>query len=179
MRKPAYTFLRRGRKTCQMDIPAHGNRPYAAIPDLKFIPRPISIFRPPQNLALWLFVSSDPRHPHGAPPPGRAPLSCLRVCPPACMRLFVSPRFTLSLSGTHTLRSLLRSLRYVLPSEGVAVSVSRYCIARGKAHTGHGTRTLGRVTLRLRGAKSLLVKFGHLDSMMISLKESWFRFFLF
>ena len=55
------------------------------------------------------------------------------------MRLFVCPRFTLSLSGTHTLRSLLRSLRYVLPSEGVAVSVNRYCIARGKAHTGPGT----------------------------------------
>ena len=54
-------------------------------------PEPISIFRPPQNLALWLFVSSDPRHPHGAPPPGRAPFSCLWVCPRACMRLFVSP----------------------------------------------------------------------------------------
>ena len=24
-------------------------------------PKPLSIFRPPQNLALWLFVSSDPR----------------------------------------------------------------------------------------------------------------------
>ncbi len=81
MRKPAYTFLRRGRKTCQMDILAHGNRPSAAIPDLKFIPRPISIFRPPQNLALWLFVSSDPRHLHGAPPPGRAPFSCTYARP--------------------------------------------------------------------------------------------------
>ena len=56
------------------------------------------------------------------------------------MRLFVSPRFTLSLSGTHALRSLLRSLRHVLPSEGVAVSVSHYCIARGKAHTGPGDK---------------------------------------
>ena len=61
-----------------------------------------------------------------------------RAGPSACMRLFVCPRFTLSLSGTHALRSLLRSLRHVLPSEGVAVSVSRCCIARGKAHTGHG-----------------------------------------
>ena len=76
------------------------------------------------------------------------------------MSLFVCPRFTLSLSGTHTLRSLLRSLRYVLPSEGVAVSVNRYCIARGKAHTGHGTSTPERAALRLRGAKSLLVCFG-------------------
>ena len=165
MRKPAYTFLRRGRKTCQMDILAHGNRPSAAIPGLKFIPRPISIFRPPQNLALWLFTISY------------CPLGS--ACPRACMRLFVCPRFTLSLSGTHTLRSLLRSLRYVLPSEGVAVSDSHYCIARGKAHTGPGTSTPERATLRLRGAKSLLVNFGHLDSMMISLKESWFRFFLF
>ena len=57
--------------------------------------------------------------------------------PAAC--LCVSPRFTLSLSGTHTLRSLLRSLRHVLPSEGVAVSVSHYCFARGKAHTGPGS----------------------------------------
>ena len=55
------------------------------------------------------------------------------------MRLFVCPRFTLSLSGTHALRSLLRSLRHVLPSEGVAVSVSHYCFARGKAHTGPGS----------------------------------------
>ncbi len=62
------------------------------------------------------------------------------LVPRACMRLFVCPRFTLSLSGTHTLRSLLRSLRYVLPSEGVAVSVSYCCIARGKAHTGPETR---------------------------------------
>ena len=59
------------------------------------------------------------------------------------MRLFVCPRFTLSLSGTHALRSLLRSLRHVLPSEGVAVSVSRYCIARGKAHTGPGDKHAG------------------------------------
>ena len=165
MRKPAYTFLRRGRKTCQMDILAHGKRPSATIPDLKFIPRPISIFRPPQNLALWPFTISY------CPP--------RRACPRACMRLFVCPRFTLSLSGTHTLRSLLRSLRYVLPSEGVAVSVFLHFIARGKAHTGHGTSTPGRSTLRLQGAKSLLVYFRHLDSMMISLKESWFRFFLF
>ena len=52
------------------------------------------------------------------------------------MRLLYAPRFTLSLSGTHALRSLLRSLRHVVPSEGVAVSVSHYCFARGKAHTG-------------------------------------------
>ncbi len=85
--------------------------------------------------------------PPGAPAPHtptRRPASrpgavFMSAGPPACMSLFVYPRFTLSLSGTHTLRSLLRSLRYVLPSEGVAVSVSRYCIARGKAHTGPGT----------------------------------------
>ena len=55
------------------------------------------------------------------------------------MRLFCMPRFTLSLSGTHALRSLLCSLRHVLPSEGVAVSVFLHFIARGKAHTGPGS----------------------------------------
>ncbi len=87
--------------------------------------------------------------PRGAPAPHtppRRPASrpgavFMSVGPPACMSLFVCPRFTLSLSGTHTLRSLLRSLRYVLPSEGVAVSVFLHFIARGKAHTGHGTST--------------------------------------
>ncbi len=39
----------------------HGKRPSAAIPDLIFIPRPLSIFRPPQNLAFWPFASSGNR----------------------------------------------------------------------------------------------------------------------
>ncbi len=65
--------------------------------------------------------------------------------PPACMRLFVCPRFTLSLSGTHALRSLLRSLRYVLPSEGVAVSVSRYCIVRGTSTPERAAETSCRI----------------------------------
>ena len=56
------------------------------------------------------------------------------------MRLLYAPRFTLSLSGTHALRSLLRSLRHVLPSEGVAVSEDLCFIARGKAHTGPAPR---------------------------------------
>ena len=87
-------------------------------------PEAISIFRLPQNLALWRFTISYY-------PPRRA--------------CFVCPRFTLSLSGTHVLRSLLRSLRHVLPSEGVAVSVSRYYIARGTSTPGRAAETSFRI----------------------------------
>ena len=89
------------------------------------------IFRQSHKLASWRFTISYY-------PPQRA--------------CFESPRFTLSLSGTHALRSLLRSLRHVLPSEGVAVSVSRYCIARGTSTPGRATETSIRRGKSLSGA---------------------------